>query len=507
MSKSVEKLNLGELVKALAQPVPDSGTAREQIEYIDIDLLDDNPKNEIYAPWEIPDLAGSIESVGLQQPLVVRPGEGGHMVIISGHRRKAALRLLVDEGKERFRQAPCIRKDREPELVEEMQLIFANAHTRELTNAEKAKQALRLEDIFYQLKEQGYVFPGRMINHVAAAFNIKRAKLGRLKKIETRLAPCYKPLWDAGGLPEDAADALSSLPKDAQERIKRVCPKKTPAADAIRRMGTRLEKGNGYVTTAFRCPDGSACDHFDRFFRHDLTCDSWETCRGAKCCAKCDAGGAHDPRGFGGAACPEMCAKARARYEKAKADNAENTKREAAARRSAAVKRGMADAARFVRAADAAGVPDDEKVPGYCGSRTIARLRAIASGDVPDSETNYALGSVVPYNTSDLSKAADVLQCSTDFLLGRTDRLRSDEAEPGQTVLAAWMPGALTPPEPCEAVADFSLGSDVESRPMRMTCRWDGEAWRFRGGGESIDLDVIRWLRLPDVEEDADDQG
>ena len=505
--KASKKFDLGELTRALAQPVPDSGTAREQIEYIDIDLLDSDPGN-FYGLRDLDGLADNIATIGLQQPLRVRSGEEGHVVIVSGHRRAAAIRKLVAEGREDLRQVPCIRETTEgsPSL-RELRLIYANSSTRTMNGAEISRQAEKVQELLYRLKEEGYEFPGRMRDYVAEACKISRSKLGRLKKIETRLAPCYKPLWDAGGLPEDAADALSSLPKDAQERIKRVCPKKTPAADAIRRMGTRLEEGNGYVTTAFRCPDGGACDHFDRFFRHDLTCDSWATCRGAECCAKCKAGGAHDPRGFSGAACPEMCAKARALYEKAKVGNAETAKREAAARRSAAVKRGMADAARFVRAADAAGVPDDEEVPGYCGSRTIARLRAIASGDVPDSETNYALETVVPYTRNELIKAADVLQCSTDFLLGRTDRLRPDEAEPGQTVLAAWMPGTLTPPEPCEAVADFSLGRDVKSRPMRMTCRWDGEAWRFRGGGESIDLDVIRWLRLPDVEEDADDQG
>ena len=206
--KASKKFDLGELTRALAGDVPDPGTeGREQIEYIDIGLIDSDPGN-FYELRDIPDLAGDIETVGLQQPLLVRPGEDGRVVLISGHRRRAALQLLVDEGKEQFRQVPCIRKTGGNALVYEMQLIFANAHTRVLTNAEIGKQAARLEEIFYQLKEQGYEFPGRMIDHVAEACNIKRAKLGRLKKIEAHLAPCYKPLWDAGNLPEDTADAL-----------------------------------------------------------------------------------------------------------------------------------------------------------------------------------------------------------------------------------------------------------------------------------------------------------
>ena len=343
--KASKKFDLGELTRALAGDVPESGTeGRDQIEYIDIDLIDSDPGN-FYELRDIPDLAGDIETVGLQQPLLVRPGEDGHVVLISGHRRRAALQLLVDEGKERFRQVPCIRKTGGNALVYEMQLIFANAHTRVLTNAEIGKQAARLEEIFYQLKEQGYEFPGRMIDHVAEACNIKRAKLGRLKKIEAHLAPCYKPLWDAGDLPEDTADALAGLPQDVQERIKRVCPKKTPTANAIRSMGDRLKSAQyGYFMPDFRCPDGGACAHQDKFFRHDLTCDSWERCDGAKCCVECNDGGAHKPGGmYYGAACTEMCAKAREVYGKAKAKQKASEEREAAKARSKAVQKAMAD--------------------------------------------------------------------------------------------------------------------------------------------------------------------
>ena len=228
--KTSKKFDLGELTRALAGDVPDPGTeGRDQIEYIDIGLIDSDPGN-FYDLRDIPDLAGDIETVGLQQPLLVRPGEDGHVVLISGHRRRAALQLLVDEGKEQFRQVPCIRKTGGNALVYEMQLIFANAHTRVLTNAEIGKQAARLEEIFYQLKEQGYEFPGRMIDHVAEACNIKRAKLGRLKKIEAHLAPCYKPLWDAGDLPERWPACLRRCRSGSNGSARKRRPRPTPSA-------------------------------------------------------------------------------------------------------------------------------------------------------------------------------------------------------------------------------------------------------------------------------------
>lgn len=501
--RASKKFNLGELTRALADDVLDPGTeSRDQIEYIDIGLIDSDPGN-FYELRDIPDLAGDIETVGLQQPLLVRPGEDGHVVLISGHRRRAALQLLVDEGKERFRQVPCIRKTGGNALVYEMQMIFANAHTRVLTNAEIGKQAARLEEIFYQLKEQGYEFPGRMIDHVAEACNIKRAKLGRLKKIEVHLAPCYKPLWDAGDLPEDTADALSSLSEDEQERIKRVCPKKTPTASAIREMGEWLKSDSyGYFVAAFRCPDSEACTHQDKFFRHDLTCASWKRCGGKKCCVTCREGGAYQPGGYIGGVCTEMCAKAREMYEKAKAQKKDSEDREAAEARSEAVKKAMAVSKRIVRAAEVAGLSGGVRFNScYGGGFSIDELRGIARGDVPDKVRNLELRDLIPYRTAELIKNAKSLHCSTDYLLGLTDELNAGGAEPGQMAFAAWMPGGTTPAEPCDVVAEFDLSGDGELT-SRLLCRWDGEAFWFGKSKDKIEVRVVRWLALPEVEKE-----
>lgn len=500
--KASKKFDLGELTRALAGDVPESGTeSRDQIEYIDIGLIDSDPGN-FYELRDIPDLAGDIETVGLQQPLLVRPGEDGHVVLISGHRRRAALQLLVDEGKEQFRQVPCIRKTGGNPLVYEMQLIFANLHTRVLTNAEIAKQALRIEEIFYQLKEQGYEFPGRMVGHVAKACNIKRAKLGRLKKIEAHLAPCYKPLWDAGGLPEDTADALAGLPQAVQERIKQVCPKKVPTAGNIREIGAKMKTGFCYDVIGLKCPGGGACTQRDKFLKHNLTCYGWERCSGGRCCVECSKGGAHRVVGSAcGAACPEMCTKAREVYEKAKANQKDSEERAAAKARSKAVQKAMADAARIVRAADAAGLGDDTKLESsYVALSKLERLRRISQGDIPEEVNNYVLGVIIPCQTGTLVSLARTLRCSTDYLLGLTDQLRSADAEPGQMALAAWMPGGLTPPEECEVVADVDPGDG--GKPVRCFLRWLGGAWMFKNLDKKIDMTVLRWLRLPEVEKE-----
>ena len=334
--------------------------------------------------------------------------------------------------------------------------------------------------------------------------DITSARVGRLAKISKGLAPCYKPLWDAGDLPEDTADALAGLPQGVQERIKRVCPKKTPTAGNIRSMGERLEsKQCDYCTVGFRCPDGGACTYQDKFFRHDLICDSWTRCSGATCCVECCRGGAHSPDSYD-AACPEMCAKARAIYEKAKAEKKDSEEREAAKARSKAVQKAMADAARIVRAADAAGLGDDTKLEStYLPLAKVGTLRRISQGDIPEDMSNYGLSEIIPYRTKDLTSMAWTLHCSTDYLLGLTDQLRPVAAEPGQMVLAAWMPGALTPPEECEVVADVDPSDG--GKPVRCFLRWLGGAWMFKNLDKKIGMTVLRWLRLPEVEKEEND--
>lgn len=496
-----KKFEMGDYLKTLAQPVSNSDTGREQIEYIDVDLLDKD-QNNFYQLSDLDALADNIATVGLQQPIRVRDGENGHVVIVSGHRRTAAIRKLVEEGRTDLRDVPCIRERGEASpALQELRLIYANSSTRDLSSAEISRQAEKVRELLYQLKEEGYEFPGRMRDHVAEACKISRSKLARLEKIQKGLASCYRDAWEAGTLPEDTADALSSLPGYVQERIKRVCPKTTPSAGRIRDTAKRGE----YLAVSFKCPDGSTCTHMDKFFRHDLKAQSWEACGGEKCCLKCRNGGAHDPSGYCGAACAEMCSKAREKYEKAKEKKKASDAAAEMKAQSEAVRRVRSEARRVVRAADAAGLGDEVKLHyDYGGSLTVGLLRSLSDGTAVDSTVKYYSGGILPWRADDAAKNAKTLHCSVDYLLGLTDEINSTAAASGQVALAAWMPGGTTPAAPCDAVADFKLGND-DGRVIRMTCRWDGKAFLFKKGKEPINSDVVRWLALPEVEEISDD--
>ena len=216
------KFDLGSFAQTL-QAVPDSGTGGpEQIVYIPLDQLHEDARN-FYTVSGVEDLAANIQLCGLMDPLRVSKAEDGY-TIVSGHRRFAALSLLAKEDP-RFAQAACIvDPGTESPQMQELRLLYANADTRRMSGADIARQAERVQELLYELKEQGVEFPGRMRDHVAEACKISKSKLSRLEAIRSHLAPdIRKAYWDGvpekGRLNEAAAYSLSRLPEDYQRQV------------------------------------------------------------------------------------------------------------------------------------------------------------------------------------------------------------------------------------------------------------------------------------------------
>lgn len=215
------KFDLGAFAKTL-QAVPETGTeGPERIEYIPLDQLHEDSRN-FYAVSGVEELAANIQLCGLMDPLRVSKAEDGY-TIVSGHRRFAALSLLAKEDP-RFAQAACIvDSSADSPQMQELRLIYANADTRRMSGADIARQAERVQELLYELKEQGVDFPGRMRDHVAEACKISKSKLSRLEAIRSHLAPdIRKAYWDGpekGRLNEAAAYSLSRLPEDYQRQV------------------------------------------------------------------------------------------------------------------------------------------------------------------------------------------------------------------------------------------------------------------------------------------------
>ena len=208
--------NLGDVLKNVSNP----DTGREQITYLPIDNLDSDAGN-FYELTGIDALADNISVAGLQQPIRVRAGqEPGRYTIVSGHRRMAACRKLAEENPEAWREVPCIiETDDASPALQQLRLIYANANTRQLTSAEMSEQAQQVEKLLYELKNEGYDFPGRMRDHVAEAVGASKTKLARLKVIRDKLIPEWAAFWTDNKLPESTAYVLAQADPEYQRKI------------------------------------------------------------------------------------------------------------------------------------------------------------------------------------------------------------------------------------------------------------------------------------------------
>lgn len=243
-------------------------TNREQIEYIRRDLIHPDPNN-FYALSGLDQLADNIATCGLQQPIRVRPhpDQPGSYMIVSGHRRNAAIEILAKEDPDAWAELPCIveRENISPSL-QQLRLIYANANTRTMTSAELAEQAAQVEDLLYKLKEEGCEFPGRMRDHVAEACNASASKLARVRVIRSGLIPTFMRLWEGGKLPDDTADVLAHQKPLWQELIYRA----------------QTKRGNGFNCTAGHVRN--VVDQMELLRNKKITCEkTFSSCMHIDC--------------------------------------------------------------------------------------------------------------------------------------------------------------------------------------------------------------------------------
>lgn len=210
---------------------------RKQIRYIPLHMIDTNPRN-FYSTEGIDDLAENIRMVGLLDPLIVREGVGGRYMLISGHRRRLALKKIAEEAanypESMHDPVACIvETDNAPlpgiepggddelrarQLVERLKLIYANADTRVMSSADTARQVRELRELFTELRDMGYQFPGKIRDHVAAAAKVSATRVARLDVIEKGLAePTLRKAWKDGTLGETSAYEIARRPKDVQK--------------------------------------------------------------------------------------------------------------------------------------------------------------------------------------------------------------------------------------------------------------------------------------------------
>lgn len=482
------KFDLGNTLADVLGSVSKSDAA-ETLQQIDINLLDADERN-FYALDGIDDLAANIELCGLQQPIRVRanPDMPGRYRIVSGHRRRAALWTLYQEAPERWGKVPCIvEADEISPAMEELRLIYANANTRKLTDADLAKQAERVQDLLYQLKEEGVEFPGRMRDHVAAACQVSASKLANLKIIRENLIPELAKKWEQGKLVEQSALVIAHETPTYQRKLMTYYGDHIGSASKwyydncfqkLHKIFDRECKANG-------APCQNAKRMMDRIVASP---NSYHNCE-YHCCALCPD--MHKCK----TVCERLKDKAKIKKEEKKAEQAAEAKRAAERDRPEIELCGeMWRRWNDARLKAGKSVKDCYNVADvyYCsGDDTRAELYASGSEKI-STETN------LPYHYNKaraflpLIKVAKYLNCSADYLLGLSDDLTTVAAQP-----QGWQTGE--PTEPGLYAAQFFL--DGMTSPIMEISRWDSilQVWKFRKTEATIDMECVGWYKIPEV--------
>ena len=190
----------------------------DSLKMIDIDLIEPN-KNNFYEMSEIEALADDIERQGLMTALVVSEQNGGKYELISGHRRLAALKSLIADGRRRNGKVPCFIKGAKPNTETELDLIMLNATQRKYSDADTMREYEELTRIFKELEAEGKTIKGRIRDRIAEALNVSPAQVGKLDNIKHNAIPDVEQAVKSGDMSISTANEVAKLAPEKQQEI------------------------------------------------------------------------------------------------------------------------------------------------------------------------------------------------------------------------------------------------------------------------------------------------
>ena len=200
------KFNLTELLNQRSkekETEQEAGKQEEKMEIEYVDVYDLIPSKENF--YHVDErLKKNIEIMGLLQPILVKRPVGGKYEVIAGHRRRLALIALVEEGKEKFRQVPCVFK--QESAVDRLALIMANGF-RDKTDWEKMIETVETERLVLELKKENQI-KGNTREMLAEVTGVTEAQLGRYKSIYNNLIPELLEKLPFGVFATSSIDAL-----------------------------------------------------------------------------------------------------------------------------------------------------------------------------------------------------------------------------------------------------------------------------------------------------------
>jgi ParB family transcriptional regulator, chromosome partitioning protein len=235
----VTRKRLGRGLDALlsSDPGPQTASTSQQADLVIAEVVRGRyqPRRE-FAQESLEELAASIRSQGVMQPIVVRPRPQGGYELIAGERRWRAAQLA---GLERI---PAVVKDVSDEQASAMALI-ENIQREDLNPLEEAFALQRLKDEFQLTQQQ-----------IADAIGKSRVAVTNLLRL-LNLAPPVRDLLQTGALEMGHARALLSLTSMDQERLAHeVVDRQLSVRQTEALVRQRLERASGNATPGTPVP-------------------------------------------------------------------------------------------------------------------------------------------------------------------------------------------------------------------------------------------------------------
>lgn len=193
-------------------------------------------RNNNYSLENIQELANMILLSGeVKQNLVARKKAPDEYELIAGHRRRLAVKYLVEErGLERFAMVP-VHLEKSDDVRSELNLILINAGARERSDYEKMNEVARLTELLQALQigteedrelfrevsgQDPALVGGRKLRKIIAErLGLGETKTANLKHIHSKLSPELKEHFRDGTIGISAANEAAGLPPEEQREL------------------------------------------------------------------------------------------------------------------------------------------------------------------------------------------------------------------------------------------------------------------------------------------------
>ncbi len=199
-----------------------------------------------YSMDEIEELAAGIEMAGgLHEPLILGRVNGEYW-LASGHRRYAAIEMLVKGGEDRFRIVNCRYKDM-TETEFRLHVLIGNTFNRHYTDYDKMMEAEEWKKALKAAQKEKLLIlehGERVRDYVARIMRTSAAVVGDYNRINKNATDEIKEQFKDGTIGVTAAAAASQLPENEQKEIAgRVAAGEDVKAQEIRSMVDQKKAG------------------------------------------------------------------------------------------------------------------------------------------------------------------------------------------------------------------------------------------------------------------------